>query len=114
MADRSRWLVSTEWLAAHLADSNLVILDGSWHMPASGRAAAAEFRASHIPGARYFDIDKIADTSVKLPHMIPSEDVFAKSVGALGIANEQHVIAYDTNGGAGAAMRAWWMPPAMA
>ena len=106
---RAEALVTTDWLAGRLNDPNIAIVDASWHMPATGRDPAAEFRAKHIPGARFFDIDKIADTSVKLPHMIPSEDVFARSIGGLGIANEQHVVAYDTNGGAGAAMRAWWM-----
>jgi len=110
---RPEALVTTDWLAGRLAKSDdgpsVAIVDASWHMPATGRDAMAEFRDRHIPGAVYFDIDKIADTSVKLPHMAPSEDVFARSVGALGIANQQHVICYDSNAGAGAAMRAWWL-----
>lgn len=106
---RPEALVTTDWLAGRLDDSNIAIIDASWHMPATGRDAMAEFRERHIPGAAYFDIDKIADTSVKLPHMAPGEDVFARSVGALGITNQQHVICYDSNGGAGAAMRAWWL-----
>lgn len=110
---RPEALVTTDWLAGRLAKSddrlNIAIIDASWHMPATGRDAMAEFRERHIPSAAYFDIDKIADTSVKLPHMAPSEDVFARSVGALGISNQQHVICYDSNAGAGAAMRAWWL-----
>lgn len=106
---RPEALVTTDWLAGRLNDPNIAIVDASWHMPTTGRSALEEFRASHIPGARYFDIDKIADTSVNLPHMAPSEDHFARSVGALGIANDQHIIAYDSNAGAGAAMRAWWL-----
>jgi thiosulfate/3-mercaptopyruvate sulfurtransferase len=106
---RPEALVTTDWLAGHLGDANVAIVDASWHMPATGRNAYGEFQERHIPGAHYFDIDKIADTSVKLPHMAPSEDVFARSVGALAIANQHHVICYDTNAGAGAAMRAWWL-----
>ncbi len=106
---RPEALVTTDWLAGRLNDPNIAIIDASWHMLATGRDAMAEFRERHIPGAVYFDIDKIADTSVKLPHMAPSEDVFARSVGALGISNQQHVICYDSNAGAGAAMRAWWL-----
>ena len=59
-------LVSTEWLAAHLNAPDVRILDGSWHMPAAGRDARAEFEAGHIPGARFFDIDEIADERSQL------------------------------------------------
>jgi thiosulfate/3-mercaptopyruvate sulfurtransferase len=106
---RPEALVATEWLAEHLNDPEIAIIDASWHMPATKRDAHAEFTAAHIPGARTFDIDKIADTSVDLPHMVPDERTFASAVGNLGISNHHHVIAYDVNGGAGAAMRAWWM-----
>ena len=84
---RPEALVTTDWLAGRLGDANIAIIDASWHMPATGRDAMKEFRERHIPGAVYFDIDKIADTSVKLPHMVPSEEVFARSVGGLGISN---------------------------
>src|SRR5690349_15506063 len=106
---RPEALVTTEWLAKHLKDSDIAIIDASWHMPATKRDAQAEFRAAHIPGARYFDIDAIADKSVDLPHMAPDERTFADAVGKLGISNQHHVICYDVNGGAGAGMRAWWM-----
>jgi thiosulfate/3-mercaptopyruvate sulfurtransferase len=102
-------LVTTEWLAAHLGSPDIAVVDASWHMPATGRNAKAEFEAAHIPGARYFDIDEIADKSTTLPHMIPNSIAFGTKVGALGITNAQHVICYDTNAGAGAGMRAWWM-----
>jgi len=102
-------LVTTEWLAAHLSDPAVAIIDASWHMPATGRKARAEFEEAHIPGARYFDIDEIADKSSDLPHMAPNVMAFGTKVGALGISNDQQVICYDANAGAGAAMRAWWM-----
>ena len=72
MTDRTRWLVSTDWLADHLDDPDLVVLDGSWHLPGGGRDARAEYEAAHIPGAVFFDIDAIADTANPLPHMLPS------------------------------------------
>ena len=106
---RPEALVTTDWLAGRLDDPNIAIVDASWHMPATARDGMAEFRERHIQGAVYFDIDKIADTGVKLPHMAPSEEVFARAVGALGISNQQHVVCYDSNAGAGAAMRAWWL-----
>jgi thiosulfate/3-mercaptopyruvate sulfurtransferase len=107
MTDRSRWLVSTDWLADHLGDPNLVILDGSWFLPGSGRDARAEYEAAHIPGAVFFDIDAVADTSNPLPHMLPSAEQFAHFVGALGIGNTDRIVAYDSIG-LFAAPRVWW------
>ena len=63
--------VSTDWLAAHLADPEIGIVDGSWRLPLTGRVGADEFRLGHIPGAVFFDIDVIADASTGLPHMLP-------------------------------------------
>jgi thiosulfate/3-mercaptopyruvate sulfurtransferase len=107
MPDRSRWFASTEWLAAHLADPDVVIIDGSWHLPTMGRSGEAEYRAAHIPGAVFFDIDKIADTSNPLPHMLPSPEKFAEMVGALGIDERQKIVVYDSLG-LNSAPRTWW------
>jgi thiosulfate/3-mercaptopyruvate sulfurtransferase len=103
---RSAALKSTEWLAAHREDPGVRILDGSFHLPGSGRDARAEFQRCHIPGAQFFYIDGIRDESSELPHMLPSADVFAAKVGALGIGNDDQVIVYDV-AGSGAA-RVWW------
>ncbi|KAL2915608.1 hypothetical protein HK105_204793 [Polyrhizophydium stewartii] len=84
-----------------------VVLDGSWHMPATRRNAAAEFAARHIPGARFFDIDAVADRTTTLPHMLPTPRVFAESVGRLGISDKDHVVIYDT-AGVGPACRVYW------
>jgi thiosulfate/3-mercaptopyruvate sulfurtransferase len=100
-------LVSTEWLAAHLRDPDLRILDGSWWMPNTNHDPLAEWKAAHIPGARFFDIDKVADTSVPLPHMLPSEKVFADALAALGIGEGNHVVVYDA-AGVFASPRVWW------
>lgn len=100
-------LVSTDWLAARLDNPDLKILDASWYMPAQARDAQAEYAAAHIPGAMFFDIDRIADTASSLPHMLPLPANFGAAVGALGIGNEDDIVIYD---GAGifAAPRVWW------
>jgi thiosulfate/3-mercaptopyruvate sulfurtransferase len=100
-------LVSTTWLAGELNAPDLRTVDGTWHMPALQRDARAEFAQAHIPGAVFFDVDLIADTSVSLPHMLPSPDVFASRVGALGIGSEDRVVVYDARGAVSAA-RVWW------
>jgi thiosulfate/3-mercaptopyruvate sulfurtransferase len=105
MTDRSRWFVSTAWLAEHLDDANVVIVDGSWHL--AGRNARAEYDAEHIPGAVFFDIDAIADTANPLPHMLPTPAVFAESVGKLGIDERQKIVVYDSMG-LSSAPRVWW------
>jgi thiosulfate/3-mercaptopyruvate sulfurtransferase len=94
----SRWLVTTEWLAANLGADGLVVLDGSYYLPTMNRDAAAEYRAGHIPGALRFDIDAISDHSIDLPHMLPTAEDFATAVGKLGIGNGDTVIAYDGHG----------------
>ncbi|HZP21216.1 MAG TPA: 3-mercaptopyruvate sulfurtransferase [Bauldia sp.] len=107
MSDRSHWFIPTEELASRLGEPNLVVLDGSWHLATTGRNAAAEYAAAHIPGAIFFDIDTIADTSNPLPHMLPDAETFARMVGALGIGNDDRVVVYDTSG-LGSAARVWW------
>ncbi len=101
-------LVSTEWLAAELGKPDLVVFDATWYMPAEGKNGRTEFLAAHIPGARYFDIDEIADPETDLPHMVPSPGRFAKLVGALGVGNQSRVVFYDQKGLASAA-RGWWL-----
>jgi thiosulfate/3-mercaptopyruvate sulfurtransferase len=100
-------LVSTEWLAAHLRDPNLKVLDGSWHMPQAKRDPRAEFLAAHLPGAAFFDVDGIADHSTPLPHMLPAAEAFAEAVGALGIGSGDRVVVYDSRAVV-SATRVWW------
>src|SRR5205814_1877384 len=83
------------------------VVDGSWHMLQLGRDARGEFAQAHIPGAVFFDIDEIADTSSPLPHMLPTARTFARRVGALGIGTRDLVVVYDTRGVVSAA-RVWW------
>lgn len=102
-------LVSTEWLAANLNTGNVKVVDATWGMPGSGLNPQEDFADEHIPGAVFFDIDAMArpDTG-PLPHMLPDADDFAAKVGALGIGNDDIVVAYDTHGLQTAA-RAWWL-----
>jgi len=101
-------LVSTQWLADHLDSPDIAILDASWHLPTAKRDAKAEFLAGRIPGAQFFDIDEISDTSSPLPHMLPAPEKFASRMRKLGIGDGKKVIAYDAAGLFSAA-RAWWM-----
>jgi thiosulfate/3-mercaptopyruvate sulfurtransferase len=105
MTDRPTHFVSAQWLADHLND--VAIVDGSWHLPTLGRSGRAEYDAAHIPGAVFFDIDAIADTSNPLPHMLPSAALFAREVGALGIDEKQPIVVYDS-AGLSSAPRVWW------
>jgi thiosulfate/3-mercaptopyruvate sulfurtransferase len=107
VSDLARWFVSTEWLADHLADPGVVVVDGSWHLAASGRDARTEYEAAHIPGAVFFDIDAVADTGNPLPHMLPGAEKFAAETGALGIDEKQRIVVYDSSG-ISAAPRVWW------
>lgn len=101
-------LVSTAWLADRLGAPDIRVLDASWHMPDAGRDAAAEYRAAHIPGAQFFDIDDIADTTSALPHMLPTAEKFISRVRRLGVGDGHRVVVYDSAGLFSAA-RAWWM-----
>jgi thiosulfate/3-mercaptopyruvate sulfurtransferase len=106
--DDPRTLVSTDWLAAHLRDPDLRVLDASWHMPASGRDARAEYAAAHIPAARFFDIDEISDSRSPLPHMAPPPEKFVSRLRAMGVGDGHHVVVYDAAGLFSAA-RVWWL-----
>lgn len=101
-------LVDTAWVVAHLDDPKVRIVDGTWHLPPTGRNGKDEYGEAHIPGAVYFDIDAISDPDSSLPHMIPSAEAFAAAVGAMGIANDHRVIVYDSDG-LFSAPRVWWM-----
>ena len=103
----SRWLVSTDWLAEHLRDRNLVAVDGSYFLPTQQRDAHAEYRDGHIPGAVFFDIEAISDHSTDLPHMLPGTTQFSKAAGALGIGDGDTVVVYDSVG-LFSAPRVWW------
>ena len=108
----THFLVSTDWLAEHLGDPNVVVVDASWYMPAAGRKGHAEYLESHIPGAVFFGIDEIADKKTDLPHMLPRPEEFAAAVGALGVGNHDTIVVYD-EAGIFSAPRVWWTFNAM-
>lgn len=112
MDDRREWLAETAWLAARLNAPGLVIVDGSLHLPGSGRNAREEYALAHIPGALFFDIDAIADKTSPLSHMLPPADEFARRMREMGIGDGMQVVAYDSEGIYSAA-RVWWMFRAM-
>jgi thiosulfate/3-mercaptopyruvate sulfurtransferase len=101
-------LVSTEWLADRLGKPGIAVLDATYHLPNVARDARAEYAREHIPGALFFDVDGISDPNSDLPHMLPMPADFARAVEALGIGDDDHVVAYDTYGLMSAA-RPWWM-----
>ncbi|KAI9488870.1 Rhodanese-like domain-containing protein [Zychaea mexicana] len=98
-------LVSTDELASSL--DQIKVLDGSWHMPNANRDPHQDFVKQHIPGARFFGIDEIKDTTVNLPHMLPTPEVFAEAVGQLGISEKDQVVVYDSVG-IFSATRVYW------
>lgn len=102
-------LVSTEWLASRLGSPGLRVVDGSWYLPGSGRDAAAEYLAGHIPGAVFFDLDANSNTANALPHMLPSAEAFAERMMRLGLHRSDAVIVYDGSGVNLSAARVWWM-----
>ena len=101
-------LVSTAWLAAHLGDTNLRVIDASFKMPGTVPRPFDDYLSAHIPGAVFFDVDRVSDASSPLPHMYPDAEKFARDVSLLGISDDDLVVAYDS-GSWLAAARAWWM-----
>ncbi len=106
--DDPRKLVSTDWLAAHMKDPDLRILDATYFMPGDPRDAKAAYAAAHIPGARYFDIDDISDHRSDLPHMAPPVEKFMSRMRAMGVGDGHQVVVYDAEGLFSAA-RVWWL-----
>jgi thiosulfate/3-mercaptopyruvate sulfurtransferase len=101
-------LVSTDWLAAHLDDPKVRIVDASFKMPGVLPLPKDDYLKAHIPAAVFFDVDAVSDHADPLPHMFPGADQFGRDVGALGIGNDDTVVVYDA-GGWVAGPRAWWM-----
>lgn len=101
--------VTTQWLADNLGNPAIRVVDGSWHLPPTGRSGPAEFEAGHIPGAVFFDIDRISDTTIPLPHMMPTDAHFAEAAGSLGLTNDAHIVVYDQLGLFSAARVRWML-----
>ena len=101
-------LVSTDWLAGHLDEPDLVVVDCSWHMPSSGRSGRDEYLDAHVPGARFLDIDTVSDRSNPAPHMLPTAEQFGQAMEALGINRDDRIVVYD-NSPIRTAARGWFM-----
>src|SRR5262245_34525372 len=101
-------LVSTDWLGERLNSPDVRVVDGTYYLPVQNRNARAEYDACHIPGAAFFDLDEVADTSSPLPHMLPSPEKFSARVRKLGLGDGNKIIVYDTTPMLGAT-RVWWM-----
>src|SRR4029077_9180795 len=93
-----KWIVDTNWLAEHLNAPDLVVFDGSWHLPTANRDPKAEYLAGHIPGALFFDIDDLSDERSQLPHMLPSTVKFASRMKKMGVGDGMRIVVYDTVG----------------
>ncbi|MEO7137245.1 MAG: 3-mercaptopyruvate sulfurtransferase [Gemmatimonadales bacterium] len=102
-------VVTTEWIAARLGAPAIRVVDGSWYLPGTGRDAATEYSAGHIPGAVFFDIDASSDPDTRLPHMLPAADRFAERMASLGLRDTDHIVVYDGSGQNLSAPRVWWM-----
>jgi thiosulfate/3-mercaptopyruvate sulfurtransferase len=103
----SRWLVSTQWLEDHLSAPDIAVVDGSYYLSTMKRDGYQEYLAAHIPGAVFFDINKIADTANPLPHMLPSPAAFSSAMRQLGIGDGLSIVVYDGLG-LFSAPRVWW------
>lgn len=101
-------LVSTDWLQQHLGEPDLVAVDASWHMPASGRGGRDEYLAAHIPGARFLDIDALSDRTNPAPHMLPGAADFGRAMEELGVGRNDRIVVYD-NSPVRTAARGWFM-----
>lgn len=108
MSDKSAFVISRDDLKARLGEPGLAIVDASWYLPAAGRNGRDEYDAAHIPGAVFFDQDVIADKDSGLPHTLPSPELFARHVGAMGITANETIVVYD-GPGMFSAPRVWWM-----
>ena len=101
-------LVTAAWLVDRMGDPALVVLDATKYLPTDGKDGLAEFTRAHIPGARFFNLDEVADQDTQLPHMVPAAGRFEALMGRLGVSNASTVVFYDQKGIA-SAPRGWWM-----
>lgn len=103
------WFVVADWLAEHINDPHIHVIDARMAPPGQeDRDVAQEFRAGHIPGAVFFDIEALSDHTSPLPHMMPRPEAFAVAMRELGIHQDKHLVVYD-EGNLFSAPRAWWM-----
>jgi len=108
VADKSAFVVSPDWLQERLGQPGLSILDASWYFPFLNRDAEGEYKTAHIPGAVFFDHEKLSDPESSLPHTLPKPEAFAAAVSSMGITNSDTIVVYD-GPGMNTSPRVWWM-----
>ncbi|MEO3384991.1 3-mercaptopyruvate sulfurtransferase [Mesorhizobium sp. CAU 1741] len=108
MSETSPFVVSADWLEGKLGEPGLSIVDGSWYLPAQKRDARAEYDAAHIPGAVFFDQDKVVEPEAALPHTLPHPGLFAQFASSMGVDEKDTIVVYD-GPGFFSAPRVWWM-----
>jgi len=108
MSNKSRFVVSADWLEERLGEDGLRVLDASWYLPVQERDARKEYEAGHIPGAIFFDQDTVVEPGVDLPHALPSSEVFSAHASRLGLSNDDTIVVADGLG-MFTAPRVWWM-----
>lgn len=101
-------LVSTQWLAEHLGDSDLRVVDATAFLPGTDRDPLAEYDAGHIPGAVFLNLPELCDTNDPRPGMLPPPEKFASRMQALGLGDGSRIVIYD-NSPLKSSARAWWM-----
>lgn len=103
------YFVAADWLIEHSDDPEVQIIDARMAPPGQEhRDLTAEYRAGHLPGAVFFDIEALSDHTSPLPHMLPRPEAFAVAMRELGVNREKHLVVYD-EGNLFSAPRAWWM-----
>jgi len=103
-------VVSTDWLAEHLADPDVRVVDVRWALLDRDKGRNAYLDA-HVPGAVFLAIDRdLASPRGQGPgrHPLPAPEPFADSMSRAGIGAGTHVVAYDF-GDASTAARLWWL-----
>ena len=108
MSETSPFVVSADWLQERLGQPGLSIVDASWYLPAQGRDGRAEYEAAHIPGAIFFDQDKVVEPQSDLPHTLPHPGLFAQFASSMGVDEKDTIVVYD-GPGMFSAPRVWWM-----
>lgn len=106
MPTKSDPIATPEWVHAHLGE--IIPVDATYGLPPDAAAFRAAFEAKHLPGARFFNIDAVADLTSPLPHMMPDAATFAEAAGALGIGPDDMVVVYDRSANHFSAPRVWY------
>lgn len=101
-------LMAVETLAGRLSDPRTVICDVRWYL-ADPRQGRVEYGQGHLPGAHFVDLETdLSGAEGPGRHPLPPVEVFARTLGRMGISPGHTVVAYDSSGGA-IASRLWWM-----